>query len=208
MLKNVFIAGILLLFSFQIQAQKNAIKADFSYFVTNLPVFKLGYEHRIDSLSSLAYGLNFEYGRYIVNTRSITTSTLDDYQMKGIGIMPQARYYFSKKENPYFGMFVEGFVLLKSVKEISLRNVQVSQNGYDLSNVFSRTRKGQTYHYGLAVGFRSGRPAGFLHFETLVGYGLGYNSLTNDESVLHYSSKDIFTKDDMIRMELSLVATF
>jgi len=208
MLKNVFIAGILLLFTFHAQSQKNAIKADFSYFITNLPVFKLGYEHRTDSLSAFAYGVNFEYGRYIVNTRSVTTSTLDDYQMKGVGVMPQVRYYFSKKENPYFGTFIEGFVLLKSVKEISLRNVQISHDGYDLSNVFSKTRKGKTYNYGMAFGFRSGRPAGLLHFEALVGYGIGYNSLTNDESVLQYSSKDIFTKDDLIRMELSLVATF
>ncbi len=209
MLKNVFIVFSLFVFSTALHAQKNAIKGDFSYFVTNLPVFKLGYEHRKDSLSSFAYGINFEYGRYIVNTKSVTTSTLDDYQMKGVGVMPQARYYWSHKTaNPYFGPFVEGFVLLKSVKEISMRNVSVSHNGYDVSNVFSNTRKGNTYNYGLALGYRTGRPAGILHFEVLVGYGFGYNSLTSDETVIQYSSQDIFTKDDLIRMELNLVATF
>lgn len=189
--------------------QSNAVKIDFSYFITNTPLFKLGYEHKTDTLSQFSYGLNLEYGQYAVNTQGISFSSINDYQLHGFGVMPEVKYYLNKEQDKkFFGFFVSGFVLLKKVKEISLKNISVSPDGYDLSKSSSSSRQGVAYNYGLALGFRSGRPAGKLHVEGILGYGLGYNSLTNNETVIQYSSKDLFSKDDLLRLELNLVATF
>ncbi len=175
--------------------------------LTNKPVFKLGYEHFIDS-SSFSFGINAEYGRYSYIEKGLMYNFMDEYELVGGGLMIESRYYpVIANTKDHFGFFTSAFVMARRLKETVQDGVEIVDGKYNIDNPSISTNYGYAFNYGLALGYRTGCPTSRLHAEIVTGYAFSYSTLKNIERFtenVEYSGAD----NSYIRIELNLVASF
>lgn len=157
------------------QTEKARIGLSNTYILTGTPVFGISWEERIKSGFSMVG--RFEFGRYAHSRKNIVHASLDSYTAKGVGLLPELRYYFSKKKSSQLlGPFVSAYGRIRRFSESQWDGISITEKGLTISNPNLTERIGWNTQAGVAAGLHIGYQKLRLHAEVLGGYAWGHTS--------------------------------
>lgn len=202
----VFVFFYFLCYPIMGQTENARIGLSNTYILTGAPVFGISWEEPVKNGFSMVG--RFEFGRYAHSRKNILHASLDSYAVKGVGFLPELRYYFSnRKYNQLIGPFVAAYGRVRRFSESQWDGITVTDKGLTISNPNLTERIGWNTQAGVAAGLHIGYQKLRLHAEVVGGYGWGHTSWDGQapEANPEVTQKRASLNGGSARMECSLI---